>query len=240
MVRSAFTMIELVFAIVIIGMVAISIPTIMVNNSKNVETNLMQEAILIVATKTGQILTYPWDENSRDPLSGILATTDVLSIDEGTVEDELERNVSDYRRGHFQEALRRRMTPTSADRNATDNTLLGLDAGETIDSVDDLDDLNGQSVELAHFSEEGYKKDYNISASVIYVDDQANYAAAGGSTPLSFAFSKDDAGRATNIKMVQIEVRAADESGNWPTQADLLFRSFASNIGETDHYKRTY
>lgn len=233
-------MIELVFAIVIIGIVAISIPTIMVNNSKNVEANLMQEAILIVATKTGQILTYPWDENSRDPLSGILSTTDVLSIDESIVEDELDRNVSDYRRGHVQQALRRRMTPMSAERNATDNTLLGLDAGETIDSVDDLDDLNGQSVSLAHFSAEGYKKDYNISSAVIYVNDQVNYAAAGGITPLNFTFSRTNTGFATNIKMIEISVRAADDAGNWPTQPDILFRSFASNIGETDYYKRTY
>jgi prepilin-type N-terminal cleavage/methylation domain-containing protein len=238
MVKNAFTMIELIFAIVIIGIVAISLPVIMVNNAKNVESNLMQEAILIVATKTGQVLTYPWDENSRDPLTAILAKTEALNINEVTIEAELDRNISDYRRGHFQQALRRKLTPSSNERDATDNTLLGSDAGDTI--IDDLDDFNGQSVVINQLSEEGYKNDYNLSATIVYIDDNANYAAAGGATALTFNFTTADVGRATNIKMIELDVRARDTAGNWPTLPDILFRSFASNIGETDYYKRTY
>lgn len=231
-------MIELIFAIVIIGIISVSIPTIMINNAKNVESNLIQEAILIVATKTGQVLTYPWDENSRDPFSSVLAKTEALNINESTVETELNRNISDYRRGHFQQALRRKLTPINNIRSATDDTLLGLDTNETIS--DDLDDFDGQSVVITHITEDGYKHDYNLSATVIYIDDNANYAAAGGATALTFNFSNTDVVRATNIKMVELDVRARDNAGNWPTQPDILFRSFASNIGETDYYKRTY
>lgn len=231
-------MIELIFAIVIIGIVSISLPVIMVNNAKNVESNLIQEAILIVATKAGQVLTYPWDENSRNPFSFILAKTDALNINEATIEAELDRNVSDYRRGHFQQALRRKLTPLSSERNATDNILLGPDSNET--TFDDLDDFNGQSVVITHIAEGGYKNDYNVSAAIIYIDDNANYAAAGGTTALTFNFTNTDIGRATNIKMIELNVRARDDAGNWPVQPDILFRSFASNIGETDFYKRTY
>ncbi len=238
MVRAAFTMIELIFAIVVIGIISVSIPTIMVNNSKNVEVNLMQEAILIVATKTGQVLTYPWDENSRDPGSTILAKTDALNINEFFFDGELDRNVSDFRRGHFQQALRRKLTPSNAERSATASNLLALEALD-LNVADDIDDFNGQSVLLTHIGEDGYKKDYNLSASVIYVSDIAAYV-NGGTTPLLFNFTKADAGRATNIKMLELNVRARDNAGNWPLQPDILFRSFASNIGETDYYKRTY
>lgn len=231
-------MIELIFAIVIIGIVAVSIPTIMVNNSENVEVNLMQEAILIVATKTGQVLTYPWDENSRDPGSTILAKTDALNINEFVLEGELDRNISDFRRGHFQQALRRKLTPSNAQRNATASNLLALEALD-LNVSDDIDDFNGQSLILTHIGEDGYKKDYNISASILYVSDLANYG-NGGNTQLTFAFTRADAGRATNIKMLELNVRARDNTGNWPLQPDILFRSFASNIGETDYYKRTY
>ncbi len=231
-------MIELIFAIVIIGIVSVSIPTIMVNNSENVEVNLMQEAIMIVATKTGQVLTYPWDENSRDPVSGTLAKTDALNIDEFFFAGDLDRNISDFRRGHFQQALRRKLTPASAERSATASGLLSLEALD-LNISDDLDDFNGQSTLLSHIGESGYKKDYNISISVIYVNDMIDYS-TGGNTPLVFSLSKTDAGRATNIKMVEINVRAKDSTGNWPLLPDILFRSFASNIGETDYYKRTY
>ena len=47
MVRAAFTMIELIFALVIIGIVFMTLPLVLLSDSKNVEKNLMQEAICL-------------------------------------------------------------------------------------------------------------------------------------------------------------------------------------------------
>ncbi len=237
-------MIELIFAIVIIGIISISIPTIMINNARSVEQNLLQEGILIVATKTGQALTYPWDENSDPSGGGFLAKTEALNINEVIFEAELDRNISDYRRGHFQQALRRKLTPISFERSATDDTLLGLDAGDA-GIMDDVDDFNGVSVVISHVNEDGYKNDYNVSAVVFYVDDNNTYdATVGGANTLIFPFSRADVGRATNIKMVELNVRREVDPGAlpqvWKTDPDIVFRTFVSNLGETDYYKRIY
>ena len=52
--RRAFTLIELIFAIVIIGLVVVTIPTILISNARHVERSLLQEAVLMATAKMGQ------------------------------------------------------------------------------------------------------------------------------------------------------------------------------------------
>jgi prepilin-type N-terminal cleavage/methylation domain-containing protein len=226
--RRAFTMLELIFAIVIIGLVALTIPTILLTNARNVETNLLQEAVLIAATKMGQTMSYPWDEHSRDP--GTLAATDVLTVS-GSGNAALARSTEDFRIGHFQEPLRRRMTPSSAERFAS--TTLGMSADANTTVQDDIDDIDGTSTQITGPSEEGYKATYTITGSVVYISDAATYT---NTTISDFDFITTASAGTTNIKMVQVSVDSdLTGSGN-----DIVFRAWSSNIGETDFYKRTY
>ena len=220
-----FTMIEMIFAIVIIGIVAISIPMIMLTNARGVEQNLLQETIFITATKLGQVLSYPWDENS--PPAGTLAKTEVLNA---SGDDELDRNVTDYRRGHFQQALHRKMTPQSAQRSATTAGGLGDDGGDR----DDIDDFEGEITLITETGERGYKKNYRINGFVDYVSDATDYSASS----VNFDYSISGLGSDTNIKMVQITVEEELPSGSYSEV--LRLRSYSSNIGETDYHKRTY
>lgn len=226
--RSAFTMIELVFAIVIIGIVAITIPTVLITNARHVENNLLQEAVLIAATKMGQQLSFPWDENSQNPLVGTLASTEVLDVTNGALT--LDRNNSSFRIGHFEQPLRRRMTPQNFPRVAS--PVLGNDAFELDNAGDDLDDV--VNIPITANGSTSYKQDYNISSTVIYISDNApDYTQ--NSITFDYPTTAALAGT-TNIKMITIQVDAT----NTPVTNDIVFRAYSCNIGETDYYKRTY
>jgi len=62
--RPAIAMIELIFAIVIIGITLLSAPMIISQSVQSINTNLKQEAIAAAASQISLILTYPWDEKS--------------------------------------------------------------------------------------------------------------------------------------------------------------------------------
>ena len=67
MVRSAFTLIELIFAIVVISITVISLPTMNSVISTGIEGNLVQESIFAASTKLNEITTAHWDDNSTEP-----------------------------------------------------------------------------------------------------------------------------------------------------------------------------
>jgi len=63
-VRTAFTLIELIFAIVVIGITVISLPTMNQVTSSGLEGNLVQEAIFVASAELNQAVTANWDDNS--------------------------------------------------------------------------------------------------------------------------------------------------------------------------------
>lgn len=67
--RSAFTLIELIFAIVIIAVSVVSLPMMNQAISKGIDDNLVQEAIFAAATELNEAVTASWDDNSIDPTS---------------------------------------------------------------------------------------------------------------------------------------------------------------------------
>jgi Tfp pilus assembly protein PilE len=67
--RSAFTFIELIFAIVIIAITIISLPMMNQAISKGIDENLVQEAIFASEATLSEANTYAWDENSLNDVS---------------------------------------------------------------------------------------------------------------------------------------------------------------------------
>lgn len=63
-VRSAFTLIELIFAITVIAIVVLSLPRITATTQQTMEQNLIQEAIYAAATELMAVTAGYWDENS--------------------------------------------------------------------------------------------------------------------------------------------------------------------------------
>jgi len=67
--KNAFTMIELIFAIVIIAISVISLPMMAQVISRGIEGNLVQEAIFAGSAQLNEATTYTWDERSSDDLN---------------------------------------------------------------------------------------------------------------------------------------------------------------------------
>jgi hypothetical protein len=206
----------------------------LINDTTNIERNLMQEAIFASTAKIEQILTYSWDENSLDS-TNMFSAANVLTVNSGDF-DFNRTGTKDFRIGHIEQSLHRRMTSNIANRNAS--TTFGIDAGDL--GADDIDDFNG-GVDLdliAATSAQGYKKAYRITTNISYLDDTANY----GASTINFTFdvgALKGAGDSSNIKMIEVSTDQNNTDG-WSIQPILVLRAFSANIGETDFYKRTY
>jgi len=226
--RHAFTMIELIFAIVIIGVSMLSIPMVMTQDARNQEDSLMQEGILLTATRVSQVLSFPWDINSSPPaLGAFMSTSQVLET--GGDNDFNRSGISDFRVGHFPEQLRRRLSPNSAPRNASaigvgPNSISGQHG-----TSDNVGAVNGRYA---------YKKQWEVNTSVAYVSDNAVYAGVGGViNGFNFSTAPLGGGATSNIKMVQVTATdmTAGVTGN-----QVVLTSYSSNVGEAEFFKRRY
>lgn len=59
--KHAFTVLELILVIVIVGISAAAVPALVMSSTKINEAVLLQEAITSSKTKLSQILLYPWN-----------------------------------------------------------------------------------------------------------------------------------------------------------------------------------
>lgn len=64
--RLAFTMIELIFAIVIIAIAVLSLPVMVQITSKGIESNLLQEAVFAASAELMSASSNYWDERSME------------------------------------------------------------------------------------------------------------------------------------------------------------------------------
>ena len=228
--RTGFTMIELIFAIVIISISMLTLPAMMTQDAVNQESSLMQEGILLATTKAAQVLTFAWDQQSS-PGGVLMSTSQVL----GTVAspDGLGRaGVSDFRVGHFQEQLRRRLTPNSDPRSAT---VVGV-VNVPVPNINDFHNETFPIVSTPGSEEYAYKKSWNITTDVSYVSDDTNY------TQENIGFNFSDVGGAvpTNIKKVRVTATDTTATTLAVNGNQVVLTSYSANIGETEFYKRRY
>jgi len=157
--RFAFSMIELIFAIVIIGISVASLPIMTNAIGKGVENSLVQEAIFAAAAEMNQVLSYRWDENSINEVVDINATGLANVIDNIGDCDATTR----LRPGHINQPYHRRCL----DSNITTSSLGNGDSGES--TIDDIDDniLTNQALFTATSSSaDAYKDTYKYSVAV--------------------------------------------------------------------------
>ena len=215
--RHAMSMIELVIAIVVMGIVVASLPTILLQTQNNNAYAMQQEAILATKAKIGEILTYDWDEKSYDTNASRAFVLDTTS------NADLNRFIDNRRIGHIQLDGRRRLSNTNT--TPTASGLLGSESGD----LDDIDDFNGDITTLTLDAESAGSLDYvfdlNLSTAVTYASDTANFSPT---TLNNFAFDPTDVGTITNIKTITVTATSTD--GSLKT---IILRAFTSNIGES-------
>lgn len=125
--KSAFTLIELIFAIVIIAITVISLPMMNQTISKGIDSNLLQEAVFAAATELNEVTTTQWDEASIDVnASSIISQV----INDGSCENNQSKERYRLKTGHILQPLHRKCLNDLTQAELDSNTTAGIDAVE--------------------------------------------------------------------------------------------------------------
>jgi len=156
--RSAFTMIELIFAIVIIAISIMSLPRMAQSTSKGLEGNIVQEAIFAASAELNQAVAANWDENSLN--DGVSAMARVIPRVVGTCD------AAGHKLGHINQPLHRRCL----------NAVTAVANTNTNNNVDALNDYAkvGAAMSNAATSQSGYKFAYTTTIAVFHNSLTAN------------------------------------------------------------------
>lgn len=219
--RDAFTMIELIFAIVIIAVVTLTVPMMIQVNNKALEGNAAQEAIFLVSAVLSETTTLVWDNRSLVGGTTGYSLSKILDVPTGdNAYDRLDVN-STLRLGGLNEDLHRSFFDYNISNTSQTQPALLSGAVATLQH-----DITGSVAGI-----EGYKSSFVITASRQYVSDTVPAASA------PFVFTAGSPQNQSNIKMTTVEINATVDGANM-TLARL--RAYTCNIGEIDFAKRRF
>ena len=217
-------MIELIFAIVVIGITVVSLPMMIQVNFKGIEGNIKQEAIFATSAKMMQVLSYAWDENSTDTNNSNPDTYSKVIPRAGPIGYNRETNTSIFRVGHIKQGLHRRF----------------FDVNESIDgnlSASIQGQMGNSDLNQSAYGQDGYKYEMRLSTSVSYVDDTI-----AGPTIINLTRNAS-LNPTSNIRLITITTiidSNNDDAYNINNDDYVRLRAFATNIGEIDYNKRRY
>ncbi len=205
--RKAIAMVELIFAIVIIGITLLSIPMLVNQATQSGYSTLQQESIAAAASDMSLILSRKWDEANTDTSEDatIITTTS----------------------GNF----------TQTDRNNTESRTYFTSSGGILSAsaisddggnLDDIDDANGKTVELAAMGgEDLIDKTITIATTVSYLDDSSTSPIGTSATSTT-----------SNIKGITITLTSG---GTTPElQKEIKLNAFSCNIGSYKLERRVF
>jgi len=230
--RPAVAMIELIFAIVILGITMMSAPMLISQASSSGITVLQQEAIAAAASELGMIMTRQWDEQDTNETqqSPILVVSSTGHVDLAEATD-ADGNLTGRRAGTPPMSARSFLTSLGGVRfNATAATALGSEGGDD----DDIDDFNGNTITLtvvtATDTQTGDYADTSLqlTISVNYLLDTPTNNYQQASITYSQPFSQTT-NNTTNIKAVT--VTATSGSHDTELNTNVVLRAFSCNIG---------
>ena len=232
--RSAIAMIELIFAIVILGIVMMSAPMLISTATQSGYVALQQEAIASASAEIAMILTHHWDEGNTDPTR----TASILVSPNG--DSDLKQKMN----GTIPTG-RRAGTPSSSSRrffhslggeaiSTTPADKLGPDNGDK-DDIDDFITATTAALTNLESTSTGVgdviDKKIAIEVKVNYLDDTpggSSYAGTSNTltynTPFEKAISTD-----SNIKQVQVKLTTTHIEKE--LQKEIVLNAFSCNIG---------
>jgi len=228
--RPAIAMIELIFALVIMGIVLTSAPLLVSQASKSNTVALQQESIAIAAAHTNTLMTYSWDEQNNRPN----AITAIIDTDAGA--SLLARSTAPlYRNNGLKFPLARLRRFSNTIRLASP---LGIDSNASTSSVsDDVDDFIVQVVELIPqsttqnktFEGEYIDTKIKLTTAVSYgTDTIPKYGNPSGKFAFSNPFTPLGLGT-SNIKLITTQLTTTQTAEE--LQKKIKMQAFMCNIG---------
>ncbi len=149
--KNAFTLVELIFSIVIIAIVFTAVPKLMFVTTKTMEVSIKEDGLFSAIALMGNIIRLPWDENT------------VLS--QGKILDTAANTCTDYRAGGF--------TGSRNCLNSSDSATPKAGFGSTGSEYGDIDDYDVYST-----STSSGRVQYNLDVEVNYADSALNPSGA--------------------------------------------------------------
>jgi len=227
--RPAIAMIELIFALVIMGIALMSAPMLISTASQSVTVALQQEGINEASSRIAMILTYPWDENDINDS----CIPPVLHVTHGHIA--LEEHNQSHRIGVPLYSSSHTFKCGKSEFNAS--STIGAEANDAYN--DDIDDFTNTSLTLDNSGSGG--KDYiekdtvSIATSVLYNDDNTTSGNYDADTITFNPFSTTATGT-TNIKQIKVTLTSTNSAQELEKTINL--NAFSCNIGGYDYERR--
>ncbi len=239
--KKGIAMIELIFAIVIIGIVLLSTPMLIQQSVNSGYIALQQEAIAALSSHTGILLSKHWDEGDANNTTGIAP---IVQLTQAKID-------SPFNLAGIVDINLSSRTSAIGDDNLT-TTILGVDANETSpDLFDDIDDYNNKDLNLTIFNNEatsatvGDYVDQNITISTIvtFADDRPNGNNDLNSTIINAGNTiynnQDISPNNSNIKFVKTNLRS-NNIDVAELEKNITLNAFSCNIGTYSLGKEQY
>ena len=153
--RLAFTLIELIIAIVVIAVTVMSLPMLSNVIGEGISANIVQEAVFASASELNEATTAHWDKNSFDSGSSYLFAK-VIDIDNDC------NTTTKLRPGHIRQPYHRQCL--------NDLSITPSDTKDTTDDIVTIDDMAHDYTDIfinATPSQSGYKDSYKSKLQVI-------------------------------------------------------------------------
>ncbi|MEA1879309.1 MAG: type II secretion system protein [Campylobacterota bacterium] len=237
--RPAVAMIELIFALVIMGIVLMSAPMLVSTAMKSGYTSTQQELIAATSTHMSMVLSRKWDENNTLGLqkSRVLRTTTGAGLGLGSLPG------TSFRAG----------TPTigphrtfidHVSTNSNASAIVPDGALDNLNPFDDIDDYHRNTVNLiagggAATGTNNAKNDYidtniPITTTVQYIDAtpsiEGNYSTASAGLNYNDPLNTIITAGTSDIKSVQVRlIRNNPKSPE--LDANITLNAFSCNIG---------
>jgi hypothetical protein len=183
--RQGASLIELVVAIVVMGVVVASLPTLLLQTQNNLVFSLQQEVVFSGKAKVLYALAHPWDGASYDETQQRLRVLDTNN----TAADSAFNHRSRFR------------SPTPPSHFLSTSAL----------QYTDLDDFDGATETMASQAKHyDTVVDYALSTHVVYISDALHLGDYTAGDAIEFVFSPTPSSGTTNIKMLTVHAHNTD------------------------------
>jgi type II secretory pathway pseudopilin PulG len=214
--KRAIAMIELIFALVIMGIVLMSAPMLIHQSIKSSNVALQQEAIATASSQTAIILSMHWDEKNTQAGNSLILDANRTSfkfppaglMDGGS------------------QLVSLRTFPLINPKTPTINTNFGKDTNETTyTDFDDVDDYHNSDFGLMLFNNESTTADLGE-----YVDKNISINTTVRYTQENNVSKNITTGSFSNIKFIKVNL-TSNQTDVPELEKDITFKAFSCNIG---------
>ena len=220
--KKAIAMIELIFALVIIGIVLMSAPMLIQQSIQSSNVALQQEAIVAAASQTAIVLSMHWDENNSHTAAGRSPILDTNRVNFDVKMTSLPSGLNGVHGRTANDGIRI-LSPST----------FGPDATETGNTdFDDVDDYNNSNFGLMLFNNETTTSDVGE-----YVDTNISIRTTVRYTQENDVSTNTIAGAISNIKFITVNLKS-NRTDIPELEKDITFEAFSCNIGTYAIYGR--